>query len=88
MSDASDPTGAPPSEGTQEQKRVERDKVPGAKRSTSVLPTLLFWVGALTFGTAVAVSNHDLADMALALLPIVLIAAFAVFGVATWLRKR
>jgi len=87
MADAGDSPPSP-SEGTEENKSADHDKVPGAARRKSVLPTILFWVVALGFSSAVAFSNHWLADMALALLPIVLIAAFIVFGIVQWLRRR
>lgn len=50
--------------------------------------TFLFWVFALTLSAFVAFSNHWLADMILALLPIGLIVGFSAFGLVMLLRKR
>lgn len=60
----------------------------GAVGQRHPLLTFLFWVVALGFSAAVVFSNHWLADMALALLPIGLIGIFIVVGIVMLLRKR
>lgn len=92
MSNTNDPPSEPPDEGTAEGKSEEKGPVQDdtsredAGRRRPLL-TFLFWLVALGFSAAVAFSNHWLADMALALLPIGLIGIFIAVGIVMLLRK-